>query len=79
MSSVLVYGCEAWPVSDKITKWVRAWNARRLSFVTHREIRDKYLVPSFDIVARIKARRMTWAGHIYFGKRKLTCLILLLL
>ena len=42
--SVLVYGSEAWPVSDKVIKWVGAWNARRLSFITDREIRDEYLV-----------------------------------
>ena len=57
--SVLVYGCEAWPITEKVTKWVGAWNARRLSFITNREIRDEYLVPSFDIVARIRARRLT--------------------
>ena len=62
--SVLVYGSEAWPVSDKVIKWVGAWNARRLSFITDREIRDEYVVPSFDIVARIRARRLTWAGHL---------------
>ena len=50
-------------VSDKVTKWVGAWSARRLSFITDREIRDEYLVPSFDIVARIRAKRLTWAGH----------------
>jgi hypothetical protein len=60
VASVLVYGCEAWPITEKVTKWVGAWNARRLSFITNREIRDEYLVPSFDIVARIRARRLTW-------------------
>ena len=62
--SVLVHGCEAWPITEKVTKWVGAWNARRLSFITNREIRDECLVPSFDIVARIRARRLTWAGHL---------------
>ena len=64
MVSVLVYRSEAWPVSDKVIKWVGAWNAKRLSFITDREIRDEYVVPSFDIVARIRARRLTWAGHL---------------
>ena len=64
MVSVLVYGCEAWPIAEKVTKWVGAWNARRLSFITNREIIDEYLVPSFDIVASISAGRMTWAGHL---------------
>ena len=38
--SVLVYGCEAWPITEKVIKWIGAWNARRLSFITNREIRD---------------------------------------
>ena len=66
VASVLVYGCEAWLQF----LWVGAWNARRLSFITDREIRDEYLVPSFDIVARIRARRLTWAGHLLRSKGK---------
>ena len=72
-----IYGCEAWPITEKVTKWVGAWNARRLSLITDREISDEYLVPSFDIVARIRARILTdvtWPGRdIYFGKRKNIC------
>ena len=72
MASVLVYGCEAWPITEKVTKWVGrgAWNARRLSFITNREIRDEYLVPSFDIVARTRARRLTWVRHLLRGKEE---------
>ena len=33
-------------------------------------IRDECLVPSFDIVARIRARRLTWAGHLLRGKEE---------
>ena len=58
------------PITEKVTKWVGAWNARRLSFITDREIRDEYLVTSFDIVARIKARRLTWAGHLLREKEE---------
>jgi len=32
--------------------------------VTGREIRDEYCVPSFDLVARVRARRLRWAGHL---------------
>ena len=48
VASVLVYGCEAWPISEKVTKWLElgVWNARRLSIImiTYREIRDEYLI-----------------------------------
>ena len=70
VASVLVYGGEAWPITDKVTKWVGAWNTRRLSFITEREIRDEYLIPSFDIVARVRARRLTWAGHLLREKEE---------
>ena len=33
VTSILVYRCEAWPITEKVTKWVRVWNPRRLSFV----------------------------------------------
>ena len=70
VASVLVYGCEAWPITEKVIKWIGAWNARRLSFNTDREIRDEYLVPSFDIVARIRARILTRAGHLLREKEE---------
>ena len=31
---------------------------------------DEYLVPSFDIVAKIRARRLTWAGHLLREKEE---------
>ena len=68
--SVLVHGCEAWPITEKATKWVGAWNARRPSFTTNRELRGEYLAPSFGIVARIRARGLTWAGHLLRGKEE---------
>ena len=62
--SVLIYGCEAWQMTEGLCKKLGAWNARRLAFVTGREIRDEYCVPSFDLVARVRARRLRWAGHL---------------
>ena len=59
-ASVLVYGYEAWPITENATKWIGAWNAIRLSLVTDREIRDEYLDLSFDIVARTRARSLTF-------------------
>ena len=35
-------------------EWVGAWNARRFPFITDREIRDEYIVPSFDIVDKTR-------------------------
>ena len=38
--------------------------------VTRSEIKDEYVVPSFDLVARIRARRLTWAGHLLPAKEE---------
>ena len=43
---------------------LRGWNARCLVVLTGREIRDETVDPSFDIVARLRSRRLRWAGHI---------------
>ena len=58
VAPVLVCGCEARHIMEKVTKWTR----------------DGYLVPPFDIVARIRAKRLAWVGHyFYLGKRKNIC------
>ena len=32
--------------------------------ITGRSIRDETVEPSFDLVARLRSRRLRWAGHI---------------
>ena len=43
---------------------MRAWNARRVAFILDKEIREEYKTPTFDLVARIRARRLKWAGEL---------------
>ena len=66
--SVLVYGYEAWAMNEGLCKKLGSWGARGLAFVTGREIRDEYCVPSFDLMARVGARRLRWAGHLLGAK-----------
>ena len=61
--SVLVYGCECWDMERACTA-VGAWNARRLAVITGREIREEYLVPSYDLIGAVRARRLKYVGHI---------------
>jgi hypothetical protein len=62
--SVLTYGNEIWKFSEKIKAKLRGWNARCLSVITERGFREETVEPSFDLVARLRSRRLRWAGHI---------------
>ena len=62
--SVLTYGNEIWKFSEKIKAKLRGWNARCLSVITGRGFREETVKPSFDLVARLRSRRLRWAGHI---------------
>ena len=66
MVSVLTmsYGNEIWKFSEKIKAKIRGWNARCLSVITGRGFREETVEPSFDLVARLRSRRLRWAGHI---------------
>ena len=62
--SVLAYGNEIWCFDEKVVKKLRGWNARCLVVITGRDYREETVDPSFDLVARLRSRRLRWAGHI---------------
>jgi hypothetical protein len=62
--SVLTYGSEVWRFDSKTQATLRGWNARCLSSMTGRSFRDETVDPTFDIVSRLRSRRLRWAGHI---------------
>jgi exonuclease III len=62
--SVLTYGNEIWCFDQKVLKKLRGWNARCLVVLTGRDYREETVEPSFDLVARLRSRRLRWAGHI---------------
>jgi hypothetical protein len=62
--SVLTYGNEIWRMGEKTRRTLRGWCARCLSIMTGRSIRDETVDPSFDLVSRLRSRRLRWAGHI---------------
>ena len=51
--SVLIYGCEAWVMTDKVCRSICGWNSKRVAFINDREIRDEFKDPTYDLVARI--------------------------
>jgi hypothetical protein len=62
--SILTYGNEIWRFTEKIQSKLKGWNARCLAVITGREIADECRTPSFDLVSRLRSRRLRWAGHI---------------
>ena len=65
---MLVYGCECWDLTVKAATALRAWNARRLTMITGREIREEYLTPAFNLLNSARARRLKWAGQLLRGE-----------
>jgi hypothetical protein len=62
--SVLTYGNEIWRLDAKTLASLRGWNARCLAAMTGRSFRDETVEPTFDLVSRLRSRRLRWAGHI---------------
>jgi hypothetical protein len=62
--SVLTYGNEIWRLDTKTLASLRGWNARCLAAMTGRGFRDETVDPTFDLISRLRARRLRWAGHI---------------
>jgi hypothetical protein len=62
--SVLTYGNEIWRMDAKTQASLRGWNARCLAAMTGRSFRDETVDPTFDLLSRLRSRRLRWAGHI---------------
>ena len=44
--SILIYGCEASVMTEKVCNSICGWNSKRVAFITEREIRDEFKDPS---------------------------------
>ena len=62
--SVLVYGCEAWRMTENALKALRGWNAKCLIQFTERERVEECRSPSIDLLGFIEKRRVVWLGKI---------------
>ena len=60
----MMYGSEAWIWNEALEKKLKNWNAKRVAFMTEKEIREEYKDPTFDLVARTRKRRLDWAKDL---------------
>ena len=47
-----------------LPQWLRLWNARCLSKLTGRSVREECILPTYNLTSRLLARRLRWAGHV---------------
>ena len=64
--SLLVYGCEAWTLTERVQARINGANARCLSRIAgntvHHEVSAR--TQSFDIIATLRKRKWKWLGHV---------------
>ena len=62
--SVLTHAHESWTLSVKLRSKLKGWNTRCLHKITGRSIPDESRSPTWDLVGKLRARRLKWAGEI---------------
>ena len=64
--SILTYGSEDWCLDSDICRMINGANSRMVSVITGRTPHEeaKEGSKSFDLLRAIRARRLTWLGHI---------------
>ena len=69
--TILVWGLGAWKLDKKLRGKLAVWNAHMLCKVNGtapedygKAISEQTHAPDFDLVAKLKARRLRWLGHV---------------
>ena len=62
--STLTHCHEVWKLSKQAVAKVGGWNAKCLSLITGKTVREERIAPSFDIIKVLRTRRLRWLGHI---------------
>ena len=64
--SLLTYGCETWNLDKDTIRTINGANSRMLARFTGKSIPQEArpATTSFNLIRRIKQRRLRWVGHI---------------
>ena len=62
--SVIEYGCEVWMMTSSVQATLRGWCAKLVSKISGRSIREECVDPKYDIISKVRARRLRWLGHV---------------
>jgi hypothetical protein len=64
VASVALYGSECWCLDEGTERLVSSWNARRVSTLTGRSIKEEYKDPTWSLVKAARLRRVKWLGKV---------------
>ena len=62
--STLTHCHEVWRLTEQVMKMLGGFNAKCLSVITGKSIRDERVQPSVDLIRLLRVRRLRWLGHI---------------
>ena len=62
--STLTHACEAWTMTDEVSRKVNGLHSRCLHIITGDHYRDTALNPTFDLLSAIRKRCLRFLGHI---------------
>ena len=60
----LTHACEAWTMTEEVTRKVNGFNSRCLHVITGDSYRDTALNPVYNLLSAIRKRRLRFLGHI---------------
>ncbi|CAH1265118.1 Hypp3119 [Branchiostoma lanceolatum] len=62
--STLTHSCEAWDMTQDVTRMVNGFNSRCLHVITKKHFRDTATNPDYNLMSAIRRRRLRYLGHI---------------
>ena len=63
--SAFTHGCEAWTITESVTRTINGFNSRCLSVITGDELRETASHPSFNLVTAIVRRRLRFTATVF--------------
>ena len=62
--STFSHACEAWDLTEAVTKKINGFNSRCLHIITQKTYRETAVNPDFNLVGAVRKRRLRYLGHI---------------
>ncbi|KAI8496686.1 hypothetical protein Bbelb_253410 [Branchiostoma belcheri] len=58
------HSCEAWDLTQDVTRMINGFNSRCLQVITKKHFRDTATNPDYNLMLTIRRRRLRYLGHI---------------
>ena len=60
----LTHACETWALTEDVQKFIRGFNNRCMHSITGQEYRESSINPRYNLMLKIRKRRLRYLGHI---------------